>query len=561
MDGKIKHSVLIIDDESSNLKVLNHILGQDYTILTASNGIDGIERAKEYMPDLILLDIVMPDMDGYQTFSAIKKNKITKDIPVIFISGLDSDEFEKKGISLDAADYISKPFKATIVKLRVRNHILFKTAVKNAAAASRTKSVFLAKMSHEIRAPLNSILGVSGEYIKNGSYPQDINDAFARIYNSGGMMLGIINDILDMSRIEAGKLELTASEYSIAGLINDVVLLNIIKYEKKPIEFFLKVDENIPSKFTGDENRIKQILNNLLSNAFKYTASGEVELSVSVDDSLLKEDHLTLVFRVRDTGQGMTADQLAKLFGEYAAGRAAANVSYGETSRADSTADVLETSHKNEGAGLGISILMELIKMMNGGIIAKSEHGSGTLFTVRLPQKNIGAPALGKEAAEKLMNIRSNYEKKSDKLNVGEEAIPYGKILVVDDVDINQFVMKEILSYYGLEIDLASSGEEAIEKVKANNYDLVFMDYLMPGMDGLETVKEIRKFADDSKILDGEKYKNLPIVALTANMVSGVKELLLSNGCSDFISKPVDFQEINGILRKWLKQDSKGFRR
>ena len=553
MDGRFKHSLLIIDDESSNLKVLNHILGQDYTILTASNGIDGIERAKEYMPDLILLDIVMPDMDGYQTFSAIKKNKTTKDIPVIFISGLDSDEFEKKGMALDAADYISKPFKAPIVKLRVRNHIMLKNAVKNAAAANRTKSVFLAKMSHEIRTPLNSILGISGEYIKNGSYPQEIKDAFYRIYSSGDIMLGIINDILDMSRIEAGKLELILSEYNIAGLINDIVLLNIIKYEKKPIEFYLKIDENVPSKFIGDENRVKQILNNLLSNAFKYTATGEVELSVSVDDSLLKDDYLTLVFRVRDTGQGMTEDQLTRFFDEYTAVRGVNKIAYSDVSRPGSAAEALETGQKNEDAGLGISILMELIKMMNGGIIARSEPGSGTLFTVRLPQKIVDAPVLGKESVEKLINIKLNYEKKSDKFFEDEEPVPFGKVLVVDDVDINQFVVKEMLSYYGLEIDLASSGEEAIEKIKANNYNLVFMDYFMPGMNGLETVKEIRKLAGNSGIINAEKYKNLPIVALTANVVSGVKESLLSNGYSDYISKPVDLHEINIILRKWLK--------
>ena len=316
MDSKIKHSVLIIDDESSNLKVLNHILGQDYTILTASNGMDGIERAKEYRPDLILLDIVMPDMDGYQTYSTIKKNALTRDIPVIFISGLDSDEFEKKGMALDAADFISKPFKAPIVRLRVRNHIMLRNAVNYAAAANRTKSIFLAKMSHEIRTPLNAILRTAGDYIKNGSVPQEISEAFSGIYNSGDMMRGIINSILDMSSIESGKLDLITAEYNIAGLINDIVFLNLVKYEKKPVKFILDIDENVPSKFIGDEIRIKQILNNLLSNAFNYTASGEVELSVSADSSLLKEDYLTLVFRVRDTGQGMTEDQLARLFDE-----------------------------------------------------------------------------------------------------------------------------------------------------------------------------------------------------------------------------------------------------
>ena len=560
MDSKIKQSLLIIDDESSNLKVLTHILGSDYTLLTASNGIDGLERAKEYKPDLVLLDIVMPDMDGYQTFSELRKNKITKDIPVIFISGLDSDEYEKKGMTLDAADYISKPFKASVVKLRVRNHLLLKTAIKAAETANRTKSVFLAKMSHEIRTLLNSILRISGEYRGSANNSQEINNAFTRVYNSGDMMLGIINDILDMSRIEAGKLELVLTEYNIAGLINDIALFNIIKYEKKPIEFFLKVDENIPSKFIGDEVRIKHILNNLLSNAFKYTASGEVELSVSVDDSLLKDDLLTLVFRVRDTGQGMSEDHLSRLFDEYPAGRGGNNAVSGDISRAFYP-ELSENGQKNSDQGLGISILIELIKMMNGGIIAKSEPGFGSVFTVRLPQKNVHAPVLGKEAVEKLMNIRVSYENKLKNADADEEPIPFGKVLVVDDVDINQFVVKEMLSYHGLEIDFASGGEEAVEKVKTNNYDLVLMDYSMPDLDGLEATKQIRKFADDGSISDGEKFRDIPIIALTANSAFGVKDMLLANGFNDFISKPVDLHEMNVILRKWLKRNSQGFRR
>jgi len=551
MDRKTKHSLLIIDDENVNLKVLNQILAPEYTILTANNGLDGIEKAKEYLPDLILLDIIMPDMDGYQTFSTLKKNNKTMNIPVIFITGVDSEEYEEKGSLLEAADYISKPFNSLIVKLRVRNHLKFRKALKSAASANRSKSVFLAKMSQGMRAPLNAIIGLSTNYINNINYPKDINDSFLRIYNSGNLMLGIINDVLDMSMIEAGKLELSLSEYNIAGLINDIYLFNSIKYEKKPVDFFLKIDENIPSKFIGDENRIKQIINNLLSNAFKYTASGEVELSVSSDNAVSADGMCMLIFRVRDTGQGMTEDQLSKLFDEYTAG-------YSGSFSPDAViggADAGEAGQNHEGRGLGMNILMELIKMMNGRIVAKSEVGSGTLFTVRLPQKTAGAPVLGKAAAENLMKIRSAFGYRSDNPEP-DSAIPFAKVLVVDDVEINQFVIKEMLSYYGLEIDLASGGEEALEKIKKNDYNLVFMDYVMPGMDGLETAKKIRELADGTENSGGNKYKNLPIVALTANTVSGAREMFITNGCNDFVSKPVDMQEMNMILKKWLKQDT-----
>jgi len=299
MDDKDKRSLLIIDDESSNLKVLTHIFSNDYTVLTALKGEIGIERAIEYSPDLILLDIIMPGIDGYHTLSEIKSNDKTKNIPVIFITGLDSNEYQNKGFQLGAADYITKPFVESVVKMKVRN-------------------------------------------------------------------------ILEMSARKAGKLELKSAEYNTSELINDVVIFNTIKYKHKPIEFFLKIDENIPSRLFGDEISIKQILNNLLSNAFTYTAAGEVELSVSADmPASASGDLITIVFHVRDTGQGMKEEQIARLY---------------------------------EKSGSGMNVLMELIKMMNGEIIAKSEPGCGTLFNVRLPQKKVDSSVIGKETIGKIMH-------------------------------------------------------------------------------------------------------------------------------------------------------------
>lgn len=536
MEGKIKHSLLIVDDERSNLKVLTHILGQEYNIYTATNGKSAIEKAKEYKPDLILLDIIMPDMDGYKTISEMRTHNEIKNIPVIFISGLDSDEDEERGLSLEAADYIVKPFKESIVRLRVRNQIKLKSAVKIAENANRSKSVFLAKMSHEIRTPLSAILGISAIQLQNNTYSQELRDAFGKIYSSGDLLLGIINDILDMSKIEAGKLKLKLSKYSVASLINDAVFLNMIKYEKKPVKFILNVDENVPSALFGDEVRIKQILNNLLSNAFKYTASGEVELSVSADSSLhISDTSIPLIFCVRDTGQGMTEDQINKIFDEYVRFNTEAN-------------------RMIEGSGLGMNIIMDLIQMMNGKISVESMPGAGTKVTVRLPQESAGEPVLGKEIAEDLEKFRSYYEAKPEIINVDRKPIPFVKVLVVDDVDINLFVVKEILSFYGLEIDLATSGAEAIEKVKNGNYDLVFMDHLMPIMDGVETTREIRKWEEEFYRMKDEfaKAKVLPIVALTANAVSGVKDMLLANGFNDYLSKPIDLNEMDAILKKWL---------
>jgi len=526
MDGKSKHSLLIVDDESSNLKVLSYILGKEYTIYTATNGVSAIEKAKEYKPDLILLDIVMPDMDGYQTLTSLKKCDDLKKIPVVFITGLDSDEDEEKGLSLEAADYITKPFKAQIVKLRVRNQIMLKSAVRTAEKANKSKSVFLAKMSHEIRTPLNAVLNISAINLENSRYPVEAKEAFNMIHNSGGLLLEIINGIHDMLKIEDGKLELVPVQYNTAQFIRDTILLNVIKYENKPIEFSLDVDENIPSELFGDDCRIKQFLNNLLSNAFKYTVSGDVELSVSLEKTD-DEGTVMLNFSVRDTGQGMTSEQVEKLMLEYK------NFSG-------------EASFTNESAGVGMNILMELIHLMKGDLKIKSKQGYGSTFTVLLPQGDVGSPALGMAAVDKLKTLCLNYRSNAGKSNVERQPIPPGKVLVVDDVDINLYVVKEMLSFYGLEIDLAACGDEAVEKAKKDKYDLIFMDYIMPGMDGIETTIKLRKL--------GGHYGNVPIIALTANAVSGVKEMFLTNGSNDFMTKPVDMYELDRMLKKWMPQ-------
>jgi CheY-like chemotaxis protein len=405
-------------------------------------------------------------------------------------------------------------------------HRDLEAAVKAAETANRSKSSFLARMSHEIRTPLNAVLGIAEVELQNKTIQPDVREAFSRIFNSGDLLLGIINDILDMSKIEAGKLELIPAKYDVASLINDTVYLNMIKHENKPVDFILNVDRNVPSELFGDELRIKQILNNLLSNAFKYTREGEVELSLNAE--YVSSDSVTLIFRVRDTGQGMSAEQLGRLFDEY--------------SRFN-----MEANRTTVGTGLGMGIARNLAHMMNGEILVESEPGKGSLFTVRLPQTNIGAASLGKETVERLKQFRLTYEAKMEKIHVMREPIPFGRVLVVDDMEMNLYVTKGMLSPYGLQIDTAISGEEAIEKLKNNAYDLVFMDHMMPIMDGVEAARKIRKL--------GTEYEKLPIIALTANAVSGMKEMFLANGFNGFLSKPIIIQELDRILKEWMSPD------
>jgi CheY-like chemotaxis protein/anti-sigma regulatory factor (Ser/Thr protein kinase) len=353
-----------------------------------------------------------------------------------------------------------------------------------------------------------------------------MQEALDRIYNSGYLLLGIINDILDLSKIEAGKMELTPAAYDVPSLINDTVHLNVMRFDSKPIEFNLHVAENIPSTLYGDELRIKQILNNLLSNAFKYTDRGEVSLSVSVEYAWQEDSgQATLVFRVSDTGQGMTAEQVDKLFDEY-------------------TRFNTEANRATRGTGLGMAITKQLVRMMDGEISVESEPGKGSAFTTRLKQGIVGATTLGREAAENLMQFRLGKAGQMKKApQIVREYMPYGKVLVVDDVESNLYVAKGLLAPYGLSVETAISGFETIEKIKGGaTFDIIFMDHYMPKMDGIEAAKAIR----------GLGYAR-PIVALTANALAGQSEIFMENGFDGFISKPIDIRQLNLSLNKLIR--------
>ena len=395
---------------------------------------------------------------------------------------------------------------------------------EQAEQSNRAKSEFLSRMSHEIRTPMNAILGATAIQLQKSSQPPDIEEAFNTIYNSGSILLNIINDLLDLSKIESGKLEIKPVKYDIPSLINDTVQLNLVRYDDKPIEFDLLISEDTPLEVIGDELRIKQILNNLLSNAFKYTSSGNIKLSVSseeMDDSVGdgSVEVCCLVFCVSDTGQGMTQEDIGRLYDDYTRFNREAN------------RDVV-------GVGLGMSIAKRLIDLMGGEISVESELGVGTVFTVKLPQERIGSAVCGKGLADSLWRNRFQNTSHTMRLQITRKDLSGGRILIVDDILSNIYVAKGLLAPYSLEIDTASSGFEALAKINSGNeYDIIFMDHMMPVMDGIEATAVIRDIG----------YTR-PIVALTANAVAGQAELFLSSGFDRFISKPIDIRELDLLL-------------
>jgi len=394
---------------------------------------------------------------------------------------------------------------------------------KIAEESSKAKSDFLAKMSHEIRTPMNAILGITEIQLQEKSLPIKTKEALERIYNSGDLLLGIINDILDLSKIEAGKMELHITQYDIPSLIHDTVKLNILRYENKPIEFKMIISEKTPLTLRGDELRIKQILNNLFSNAFKYTQEGQIELEIS-SERQNNNPNCIITFRVSDTGQGMTAEQVKKLGDKF--------------NRFN-----LEANRKTEGTGLGMNITMNLIQLMKGSINIDSTPGMGSTFTVRLPQECVDDDVIGNVMAENLMNMNVNNTTKIRNAQITQEFMPYGRVLIVDDVETNLYVARGLLAPYGISVDTAQSGFDAIDKIREGaSYDVIFMDHMMPRMDGIEATKIIRDYG----------YKK-SIVALTANALAGQAEIFLKNGFDDYISKPIDIRQLNSVLNKLIR--------
>ena len=404
-------------------------------------------------------------------------------------------------------------------------------AKSEAEAASNSKSAFLATMSHEIRTPLNAIIGLS-EIELYKKLPPDTHSGLEKILNAGTNLLGIINDILDISKIEAGNFELILEEFDVPSQINDTLQLNAVRIGSKNIIFKVQVDDNIPLKLYGDELRIKQILSNLLSNAFKYTDKGTVFFSVRYDK---REKDGLITFRIQDTGHGIKKDDLPRLFSEYNQLNIRANRSI-------------------EGTGLGLTITKNLVKLMNGTIDVESEYGNGSAFTVRIPLCVVDETPIGKETARNLELFRFKEIKRNYGKLLTRSYMPYGKVLIVDDIETNLDVARGLMIPYGLFIDTASSGHEAIEKIRAAEtnsntlrFDLILMDHMMPGMDGMEAVRIIRSGAA------GEYGRTVPIIALTANALVGNEDIFLANGFNAFISKPIDVIQLDIALNTWVR--------
>jgi signal transduction histidine kinase/CheY-like chemotaxis protein len=425
-----------------------------------------------------------------------------------------------------ASDSIARPFRR-IQEQNLRLEELKRTAQD----ASEAKSQFLANMSHEMRTPLNAVIGLSELSLGGTELSPAVEENLEKIYNSGLTLLGIVNNLLDISKIESGKFEIVPAEYDLPSLINDTINLNIIRIGSKPITFKLLIDETLPSRLCGDELRIKQIFNNLLSNAFKYTIKGSVILRIACQEA---DGAAWLTISVKDSGFGIRPEDQEKLFDDY--------------NRLD-----YKKTHTLEGTGLGLALTKNIAELMGGTISVESEYGKGSTFTVRVKQEPVESPPIGAKMAENLMNFRYSVQKRNRNAGLARIKMPYARVLVVDDVPINLDVAKGMLRPYDMQVDCVLSGKEAVELIREHkvHYDAVFMDHMMPEMDGIEATRIIREE------IRTDYAKRIPIVVLTANALAGNEEMFMSLGFDDFLSKPIDIMRLDAVVHRWVRDKSR----
>ncbi len=402
---------------------------------------------------------------------------------------------------------------------RIERELLIHEAERN-AAASQAKSTFLANMSHEIRTPINAILGMD-EMILRESGDNTITGYASNIMMAGKNLLSIVNDILDFSKIEAGKMEILPDNYDISSVIIDLVNMIRERAKGKGLEFILKTNQNLPKTLYGDSVRIKQVILNLLTNAVKYTKEGSVTFNISYEKK--DDSSIFLQVSVKDTGSGIKKEDMEKLFSPFER--------------------IEEGKNKTiEGSGLGMSIVTKMLEMMGTRLDVESEYGKGSDFSFRLEQPVVDWSPVG--------DIDEAYRKSVEQIATYKEKLhaPRAKLLFVDDTAMNLEVIKGLLKKTGIQIDTALSGMESLELVKKNVYDIIFLDHRMPDMDGIQTLHAMLELKDN-------KSMGKPCIALTANALSGVKKMYLEEGFNDYLSKPVNPDKLEEIIRRYLPPD------
>ncbi len=464
---------------------------------------------------MVTLQILVECLTYYLAYNYPELLDVFPDVSSIYFDIAQSQVFAALviGVIIKFQNHIYILEKAKTEKQRAQTE----KALEQARSAGRIKSDFLANMSHEIRTPINAIIGMD-EMILRENENENIEKYAVIIKNSGNMLLNIVNDILDFSKVERGKLEIVNHKFSMKDLITGLVSIFKPRIEEKGLNFILNVEPDVPEYIWGDDVRLNQVINNLMTNAIKYTREGSVALTVRKLDM---EGRPNLYVSVKDTGIGIKDEDRGKLFNSF--------------ERVD-----LEKNRNIEGTGLGLAITHSIIDLMGGGVFVDSEYGRGSDFYFIIPIEIIGSQAVGVISTD----VKKNAVKKKSRRQSRFTA-PDARILVVDDNAVNLIVFTSLLKETQIKIDTASSGAECIKKAGENKYDMVFMDHLMPDMDGIETLKRLKEAAPNNKL-------DYPVIALTANAVDGFDKMYLDAGFDAYFPKPINIVALEEIILKYL---------
>ncbi len=521
-----KIDILIVEDKPQDVEILQFILEEaGYRVKSSNNGQQGIDMAIQLLPQLILMDVMMPDINGFEACRRLKSNSTTSGIPIIFITAKVSDSDEAEGFEAGAVDYIAKPVNEPIVLARVKTHLELKSyrdsletlvsqrtqalndTLRELARSNQMKDEFLASINHELRTPLNGIQG-SLLLLEDTHLSPEQNQLVNTATNSVFSLGGIVEDVLILTEAVSGTLKLIEKPFFLNHSIETLIESTKTPALLKGLEFTWQIHEEVPNNYVGDATQIMRMIGYLLANAFKFTQKGSINLAVDINEAASSEDSAMLVFKVKDTGIGIPIEKQKVIFKLF--------------QQAEGT-----ITRRFGGLGIGLTICQSLLRLMKGKLTFSSIVDLGSTFTISLPIKLVQAtPA-------------ATSTQTGSALCANEKTV-----LIVEDNAVNLLVEKNIVKKCGYQVVTADNGSAALQLLQARSVDAILMDCQMPILDGFEATRKIRTSAVE--------IRNVPIIAVTANATSMDRERCLEAGMNDYLAKPINYEQLKDKLCKWL---------